>query len=246
MDNKPAGREIQVYQPQPLAVIPIDASVPLVRTQRLRGFGVWARRWLRTSKPTEWITSTAQMLAVITAITTGIIYLRSGSFTAKQDAINATNERLKAEGIRLEARNDKLKDDQGRLEEKKAILIAETKAAKAEATLARAGALSAKREAEDYHAELVELATSFDTIAGSVKVLTEEELAKLAATDKHSLHYASNEAVQITLALGKLVADKYSRRLAAHEGSRLDLEDGLRRAKLLLIVHGHGSNREQR
>ena len=95
MDNKLTGRQIQIYRPEPLIVWLVDVRTFPVRTQRLRGFGVWLRRWLRTSKPTEWMTSTAQVMAVMVAIITGIIYLRSGALDSRKAAIDANIALLK-------------------------------------------------------------------------------------------------------------------------------------------------------
>jgi hypothetical protein len=162
MDNKPAAREIQVYRPQPLAVTPIDPTPAFVRTLRLRGFGIWVRRWLRTAKPTEWITSTAQMMAVVVAITTGIIYLRTGALDSRKAAIDANISLLKIDERDLQGRIATLKYDEKRIEESKALLISGAAIARMHLESSRLGQMIANEEAASYRADLVQWAKELD------------------------------------------------------------------------------------
>jgi hypothetical protein len=162
MDNKPAAREIQVYQPQPSAVTPIHPTPAFVRTRRLRGYGIWVRRWLRTSKPTEWMTSTAQMMAVVVAITTGIIYLRSGALDSRKAAIDASISLLKIDERCLEGRIATLKYDEKRIEESRALLISGAAMAGMHLESFRLGQMIANEEAASYRADLVQWAKELE------------------------------------------------------------------------------------
>jgi hypothetical protein len=124
---------------------PVVASQAVIGTQRRRGFHVWLRRWLRTSKPTEWITSTAQMLAVLTAITTGTIYLLSGTLDSKKAEAETKLAIARLEERNIENRISNLRADQQELE-------ARTKAEREEIRIRRAGLIAAGKahtEAEE-------------------------------------------------------------------------------------------------
>src|SRR5229473_1048309 len=53
-----------------------------------RFFLLWVRRWLRTAKPTEWISALTAFFGVVGAVTTGVIVLNSGLLDAKRSELN--------------------------------------------------------------------------------------------------------------------------------------------------------------
>ena len=158
MDNESASREIQVYKLQPSGVTTFDARSASVRTRRRRGFMIWVRRWLRTSKPTEWITSTAQMMAVVAAITTGVIYLTSGVLDSRKAAIDANIALLKIDERYLEGRIAKLKNDEMRIKENRALLDLEAATSRMHLESSRLASTIANEEADSYLTDLIQWA----------------------------------------------------------------------------------------
>ena len=49
-------------------------------SRRNRATLLWSRRWLRTAKPTEWMSSFASLLTVLSAIAAGIVLVSNGFF----------------------------------------------------------------------------------------------------------------------------------------------------------------------
>jgi hypothetical protein len=73
-----------------------------------RAFRHWVRRWLRTSKPTEWITSASQFIAVLSALIAGIIWISNGVFDQKRSELEARRSELSMQNSKLEAAQKEL------------------------------------------------------------------------------------------------------------------------------------------
>ena len=130
------------------------SRMPGVHLPRLRGFGVWIRRWLRTSKPTEWMSSAAQLLGVLATITGAVIYLKSGVLDSRKAAVESNIALLRIDERHLEDRVAVLKAHEKELEQSKALLIGEITVARRRADYALAGLSAARREALAYRADL--------------------------------------------------------------------------------------------
>ncbi len=78
----------------------------------LRNTFRWTRAWLRTSKPTEWISSIATFAGVAVAITTGVLVYNSGLFDTKRSELNIENAKLEIRRAELSIQNLKLEAEQ--------------------------------------------------------------------------------------------------------------------------------------
>jgi hypothetical protein len=68
----------------------------------VRVFMHWLRRWLKTSKPTEWLTGTSALVALLT----GLSLYRSAVIDTKSAAADAKSQLVKIQEIQLESRKE--------------------------------------------------------------------------------------------------------------------------------------------
>ena len=172
MDNKPAGREIQVYRAQPSPVAPMNKTTESVVFQRrLRDLGASFCGWLGTSKPTEWV-------VVIATIAGAYLYVRSGVLDSRRAALDVAIGLLRIEENGLKVRVAALKQEKNELQNtkeglSKAISAAEARSEAAKSELvevkqqsasAKAVAVSAEDDVDRYKEEVITVLNNVATI----------------------------------------------------------------------------------
>jgi hypothetical protein len=100
-EHKP-GREIVLYR------VANSAAGISTRPAKKRRLFRWMVRWLGTSKPTEWMTSSATVLGVLAAIISGVVAYKSGFLDAKREALATSTTLLKIEQKELEQEKVKI------------------------------------------------------------------------------------------------------------------------------------------
>jgi hypothetical protein len=68
-----------------------------------RTFRVWLRKWLKTSKPTEWLSSLTTLTGVLIALGSGLLAYQSGLFDVKRESLNIQTAQLRMEQKELQA-----------------------------------------------------------------------------------------------------------------------------------------------
>ena len=115
---------------------PISGGVSWVRrrfTRTQRTSFVWGRKWLRTSKPTEWLTAMTGILTVLSAITAGVFLVSNGFFDQKRSEMEARNAALEAKQSELRITITKAEMDRERIAETRGFI--ETKVSDAHIAL---------------------------------------------------------------------------------------------------------------
>ena len=143
-----------------------------MKFNKIRRLYLWLRRYVRKSKPSEWITSCATLLGVIAVMGSGYVAYHTGFIDAKRERLESTNDRLQitAERLRL---------DQKDLENEKAKLRLEVEGMRTELE-------EAKRRYEasnDLNKTIIGLISNYERALG--RDLTADELS--AASRKISI-----------------------------------------------------------